>query len=289
VIHIAPRPEDVPPEWLEKACKLTQQLRECMDDASDVSTAAQKRRSILEAHDDQWQALKHILSRWSFDKCWYSELRESGSDYHVDHFRPKGRVRNEGEEEREGYWWLAFEWTNYRLAASWANSSHRDPGKPSQGKADQFPLKPGTNPVGPDGNIENEIPLLLDPTNEFDVQLVDFDETGLPIPAVSGGWAADRVIGTRRLLHLDSQRMVEARQEVWRRCTRLLEKANGVINATADEYTTFHDTTTHDWVREICMMLRPDAELSAVALACVIKSEYVWARKLPCNPLSMLR
>jgi hypothetical protein len=280
VIHVEVHPEEIPDKWVEDSRELTEKLRQCVDDVNGACTAAQKRRAIIEAHEGHWKSLKETLSGWAFGKCWYSELRDSGSDYHVDHYRPKGRVRNEGEKEREGYWWLAFEWTNFRMAVSWVNSPHKDPGKASQGKFDQFPLKPGTSPIGPDESIESEIPVLLDPTNANDVLLVDFDERGLPIPTVTG-WGAHRVLETSRILHLDSTRMIEARQLAWRQCEGLLKRANVAMNTPVAEHTIFHNKTAEDWVREICKMLEPRAELSAVARACVSKSPHVWARKLP--------
>ncbi len=293
MIHVKVRAEDISPEWLEKAHKLTDALLACVDDGPDVLlterlTAKEKRRKILDKHDSVWKELKDVLASWSYGKCWYSELRELGSDYHVDHFRPKGRVKNDGEAERDGYWWLAFDWLNYRLAVSWCNSKHRDRADgEATGKADQFPLKPGTSPISIGGDVEAESPVLLDPTRERDVLLLDFDETGLPVPSAAG-WNAERVMATRRILHLDAERMVDARRQVWRDCMRRLRKADEAINAPATLHTVQHDKTAEDLIEEICQMLRPDAELSAVAHACVLKSKYIWAKRLPSHPLASI-
>ena len=131
MIKIAVHPTDVPASWLRRASELTAKLEACVDDGEDVPaderlTAAAKRKKIIDGHAYVWSELKDLLLKWSHQKCWYSELREDGSDYHVDHFRPKGRVLNDGERPRDGYWWLAFDWRNYRiagfvrkLAASW--------------------------------------------------------------------------------------------------------------------------------------------------------------------------
>jgi hypothetical protein len=289
VIQVHVHPEEIDPAWLEKAQKLAQLLTECKDDA-DGLTAAEKRRAIIDANADHWRELrlKETLLRWSHNKCWYSELKDVGSDYHVDHYRPKGRVRNEGEEGREGYWWLAFAWTNYRIAVAWVNSPHRETGKASQGKADQFPLKPGTLPLKPGDDPDKETPLILDPTRLSDIRLVDYDENGLPVPTV-GGWGADRVLGTRRILHLDSQRMIDERNRIWRECTRRLQRAAEALSPSADEHSAYHDKSADDWIKEVCEMLRPDQELSSVARACVAKSEYVWARHLLAHPWAELQ
>ncbi len=287
MIHIKVHPEEVKPEWLEKADRLTRELVECVDDEPLGQTAAQKRFKIVDDNDDFWRGFKDLLLSWSHGKCWYSELRESGSDYHVDHYRPKGRVRAEGEPDREGYWWLAFQWTNFRVAVSWVNSPHKGKGPSAQGKADYFPLKPGSHPVGPFGDIRDELPLLLDPVNETDILMVDFDENGSPVPTV-GEWGEVRVKSTTRILHLDAPQMIEARQRIWRDCERRIQRAHDVLNAPEVRYSADHASTAQHWISEVCQMLRPDAELSAVARACVTKSEHLWARRLPSNPLSML-
>ena len=287
MIQIFVRPDEIGPEWREKSIRLTEELIECKDDEDGTRTAADKRREIIDRNQRHWGSIRETLMRWSHQKCWYSELRDSGSDYHVDHFRPKGRVRDEGEPEREGYWWLAFDWTNYRMAVSWVNSPHREVGRDSQGKVDHFPLKPGSLPAGIGDPLEGEQPVLIDPTKARDVMLVDYDENGLPVPATTG-WNAERVIGTRKLLHLDSQRMIDARLDTWRKCQRLIQRANEAVSAEVAEYTPYHEKSSDDWISEICEMLRQDYPLSSVARACIAKSEYPWIKHLLTYPLSTI-
>ncbi|HEX5719311.1 MAG TPA: hypothetical protein VF179_24325 [Thermoanaerobaculia bacterium] len=290
MIHVPVHPEDIPPEWLERAADLTAQLKACVDDGEEVAqesrkTAMEKRREIVDKNQPVWKGLKKILMSWSHNKCWYSEVRDVGSDYHVDHFRPKGPVKNLGEDEREGYWWLAFDWRNYRIAAAWCNSPHSVEEGPAKGKQNQFPLSDGCTPARCPEEIDLEKPVLLDPTNELDVLLVDFDETGMPQP-VMDGWNRERVVTTRRVLHLDAPRMIEARQEVWRKCSHALLQAHSAMNLPADEHRKRDDKNALEWIRSICEMLRPDAPLSAVARACVLKSDFQWARKLLTHPFS---
>lgn len=290
MIHIRVRPEEISHDWLEKAANLTAQLIACVDDGEDVSqeirkTAIQKRREIVDKNQPVWKDLKEVLMKWSHNKCWYSEVRDVGSDFHVDHFRPKGSVKNPGEEEREGYWWLAFDWRNYRIAAAWCNSPHKAEEGPAKGKQNQFPLSNKCVPARCPEEVALEEPALLDPTNEFDVLLIDFDETGLPQPVMEG-WNQHRVLTTRRVLHLDAPRMVEARQEVWRRCHHALLQAHSALNLSADEHRKRDDQNAMAWIRRVCEMLRPDAPLSAVARACVLKSEFRWAMPLLKHPFS---
>lgn len=62
--------------------------------------------------------------------CAYCSVRSSGLD--VDHFRPKGPI--EGDEAHGGYWWLAYDSSNYFLGCATCNRCR---------KRNSFPLKPG--------------------------------------------------------------------------------------------------------------------------------------------------
>ena len=90
MMQIFVRPNEIEPEWREKSIRLTEELVECKDDADGKRTADDKRKEIIDRNQRHWGSIKETLMRWSFQKCWYSELRDSGSDYHVDHYRPKG-------------------------------------------------------------------------------------------------------------------------------------------------------------------------------------------------------
>ena len=160
-------------------------------------------------------------------------------------------------------------------------------GGKAKAKVDHFPLRPGSLPAGIGDVLDGEQPVLLDPTKARDVMLVDYDENGLPVPATTG-WNAARVIGTRKLLHLDSQRMIDARLDIWRKCQRLIQRANEAISAEVSEYTAYHEKSSDDWISEICEMLRQDYPLSSVARACIAKSEYPWVKHLLTHPLSTI-
>lgn len=282
MIAIYVRPDEIPDEWKDKADKLTKELLGYVDDppGPEAKTAAQKRKGLIDAHQEHWRELKEVLLRWSSQKCWYSELRDDGSDYHVDHFRPKGRVRNPGEPERDGYWWLAFEWRNYRAAVAWCNSPHLGEDGQAKGKHDQFPLgMKGRAAACPSDSLDDEDVVLLDPVNADDVALIDFDETGVPI-ATADGWTNDRVTTTVKVLHLDSPRMKEARQRVWRDCERRLGNAHKLINQKALDRGSLDGELLKATMEDLRSLMRPDAELSAVARACVQRSGYKWAFKL---------
>ncbi|MDX1998437.1 MAG: hypothetical protein SF066_12030 [Thermoanaerobaculia bacterium] len=285
MIHVRVRPEDISEGWLEKAQRLTAELEAFKDDGPEVpeerrKSASDKRKALIEKNSGVWKELKGVLMRWSHGKCWYSELKDHGSDFHVDHFRPKGRVRDQGEEDTEGYWFLAFDWKNYRLSVAWCNSAHSADGGPAQGKQDQFPVGPkGKRATCKEDDLDRENCVLLDPTNANDVVLVDFDETGLPV-ATAGGWTTTRVRETTRILHLDAPRMLEARQAVWRTCREELASAHALINQESEDMGTLDKAELKRSLKRLRELIAPQSELSAVARACIVKFGYRWALSL---------
>jgi uncharacterized protein (TIGR02646 family) len=285
LIRIDPRPQEISQDWLDRAEALTAELRACEDDGLAIEqsarkTAAEKRRAIIDNNSEHWRNLKRTLLGWSHNKCWYSELSDVGSDFHVDHFRPKGRTKNIDGGVEEGYWWLAFEWSNYRVAVAWCNSLHRTTDQDAaKGKGDSFPLRHGSSRATLDEDVDGEYPYLLDPLNAEDVLLMSFDETGRPIATVEG-WAKLRVEKTVEILHLDAPRMTEERQRIWRQCASRLDNAAQALRVPTEEHSHFHDKTAKDWISEVREMLDPKHELSAVAHACVASSQYKWARNL---------
>ena len=102
-------------------------------------------------------AIRKLLDRQQHGKCCYCESRHSATSAgHIDHFRPKGAVRQGKTSARSlpGYYWLAYEWHNLLLACEKCNRQ----------KSDYFPLEEpaqrARNHLDP---IEREAPLLLNP------------------------------------------------------------------------------------------------------------------------------
>ena len=183
-----------------------------------VGKAAQERSQFIEdqrhitwGHDDVLNALKAIVG----NKCWYSEVRLEGADPNVDHFRPKGQIREVDVHLEntsvtcEGYWWLAFEPLNYRLASMHSNQRRVDKDT-AGGKWNYFPIR--TERVAAEtlwGEIQEDL-LALDPCSFSDVRLLWFDPDGKPCPAKWPKREADirdieRVKTTIWLYHLDKK------------------------------------------------------------------------------------
>ena len=85
--------------------------------------------TIIEDNKDLWKddRVRDWLLKKFNNKCWYTEAQDSVSTLHVDHFRPKGRKKDDRTKKVEdSYWWLAFEWTNYRICGELVNVKKRD-------------------------------------------------------------------------------------------------------------------------------------------------------------------
>ena len=96
-----------------------------------------------EAYRDE--VVKNALKLLSYEKCAYCESKEAGSDYDIEHFRPKGRVTGpEVAKDQKGYYWLAADWDNLFLSCQHCNQSRMqvfmDGKKKNSGKKNHFPL-----------------------------------------------------------------------------------------------------------------------------------------------------
>lgn len=187
----------VPADWLAKANDLTSKIK--------AETNAAKRKALIDANAAHWGKLKPELLAMSHQKCWYMEADDSVSDWHVDHFRPKAN-----------YQWLAFEWTNYRIAGA----------KPNRKKSDYFPLEDPKTAAsfGAQSTATEEI-ILLDPTIPGDSDLIAFDEQGKVKPAKpSDPQAVKRVEASRDRFDMDTERLISKRLGVWNLCQKKLDQ-----------------------------------------------------------------
>ena len=132
--------------------------------------------TIPVAFRSHWTApdVKGLLHAIQGRICAYCGVATSGLD--VDHFRPKGTIKD--EEAPGGYWWLAYECSNYFLGCTACNRIR---------KKTSFPLLPGSVRCTYDtrGTIAAEERVLLDPAEDpVDEWLtIDWDDlTGKLIP-----------------------------------------------------------------------------------------------------------
>ncbi|NAS14421.1 hypothetical protein [Poritiphilus flavus] len=194
-------------------------------------------------NNPDWNRLQPAMLRVSHNKCWYSEAPIGNGDFEVDHFRPKNKSKQKVDytdpksksvtHKQNGYWWLAYEWTNYRLTGALANKRRRDRlggTDEVKGKGDYFPLNLVDGRVANDEEDTNcEMPILLDPIDPADVCLLTFDK-GLPIPATNDDEEIDRVKQSIFYYHLDLDQLNRDRKIVWDDCVEQLKDAKNCID-----------------------------------------------------------
>jgi uncharacterized protein (TIGR02646 family) len=203
-----------PEKWRERLCKAEEELRAASDNKA--------RRAVFTRYSDLWSEVKEHFRALSHDKCWYCEsstLRIRGD---IDHYRPKARVAGIAHP---GYWWLAFDWHNWRFVCTYCNSQIKDLETGTVGgKGDHFPLVEGeARRISDESEYEDyedlaaEEPLLLDPAERKDPELLTFSRDGLPRPSApaEGSVAYRRAATSIQLYHLDHSRLVRKRRDIY--------------------------------------------------------------------------
>ena len=254
--------------WLDKAQNLLAQLAAAPNHIA--------RCVIIDANENLWKELRDWLYSLSHGKCWYSEARDVFSYVDVEHYRPKAQVKRKARgTKKEGYWWVAFDWQNYRMCGQVGNKK----------KGIFFPLAE-LSPVSTWGglSINNELPLLLDPAKEGDSAFLSFNEEG----AVEALADADplsrlRVKETVEKLNLNYPRLKKARQRVWGRCRRVIDDCRGIAGNGIQAIGPAEMAVLQQKKAEIRLMIQEEAEFSAVAIACLQKSNIGWAIQLACG------
>lgn len=251
-----------PQDWLDKAAEYQAKIEK--------ATTLEKKHELIDRYSSHWGDLKDWLLELSDGKCWYSEAKEIFSHYHVEHFRPKKKAINLDKTEREGYWWLAFDWRNYRISGSVGNCK----------KGNYFPLMSTHVATAVDRNIDDERPYLLDPADHDDPSLLSFNELGEVIPSEGiEDHDKERVEKTRDILKLDYKPLKEARRKVWAKCWRKITEYQNIVIPPGTE-----SAAKREKIREIFdslrEMIRRDQELSAVAIECLLLSNLGWAKRI---------
>jgi len=156
----------------------------------------------------KWSPLKDRLTAKLGNKCWYTEVELVGAPLSVDHYRPV-----------YDYWWLAYEPANYRVACPFANSpKDNEVHGCGGGKGDQFPLLAPGQRASSKADLGMELPVILDPCNEVDCELLAFQSDGRPVlnPAMSHiPNAEERVSRSSFLLNLDHPDFNSKREQLF--------------------------------------------------------------------------
>ena len=207
---------------------------------------------------DVWSEAKDALAFVSSDKCWYCECKQERSDLHVDHFRPKGRVT--GEKDHPGYWWMALEWRNFRLACTFCNCVREDAEVDELGgKGNKFPIIPPPPRMRRPQDLRDR-PTLLDPVISADIGKLTFIRNGLAIPVAADESTEDwkRATETISAFHLRETRLKRAREALAIKIEEEFVVADGCYErGEMDSFTTLAD--------RLIARIRLDAEYAIFA------------------------
>jgi hypothetical protein len=248
---------EVPEGWEADAAKARAAV-EAADEAS--------RAKVINANREVWRKLKAPLGKLTKDKCWYSEARQVGTDRDVDHYRPKNAVSG---TDHPGYYWLAFDKTNYRYSCIFCNRRREDEETGEiGGKYDYFPLwNEERRALTPNDDLDLEQPLLLDPCKAGDPQLLAFADNGEAMPRYSEEKYPrlhERARKTIETYHLNHSDFVGARIELMRRLEGLVKRAERFWKR-LDEGNTDNEAAYSNVIDDILDCIDPDAEFSAFA------------------------
>jgi len=211
-----PDPPSLPDSWREFIANRTTAMAPLTDS---------KKRDYVR-NNDGWGLLKDWLSNLSFGKCWYCESKSARAPMDVDHFRPKLLVTVDGVKvtTHKGYWWLAYDWMNFRLSCQRCNRPFTTSFDLVAGKRNEFPLRDETTRAhGPVDDVSLEQPRLLDPCQLEDVSLLAHCLDGNVQPkADEGTWEWARADYTITQLGLADGRLAEDKRGSWQSWSLLL-------------------------------------------------------------------
>jgi hypothetical protein len=216
-------------KWEDEAKKHLQKVEE----------KNKKDRSIYWSNKNTWSELYSALSELSGDKCWYTESKENSSEWQVDHFRPKGKSIDEKGKEilKDGYWWLSYDWKNFRLSGSLSNLLRKDRFDDKDevfGKGNFFPLKDLATVAKPKDRLcKLERPVLLDPTNARDVKLIAFDRNGESYESYNeddSSFYHLRAFVSIKCYGLNHKPLIRGRAKVWETCESIVDEAQNELS-----------------------------------------------------------
>ncbi|MFP5439050.1 MAG: hypothetical protein ACLGH8_14815 [Bacteroidia bacterium] len=257
--------ENNPPplEWIERSDALTQQLI----DAPDMVA----RRAIIDANQALWVELKNHLSSLSNNKCWYTESINAAAHCHVDHFRPKNEVRDENGNVLDGYWWLAFDWLNYRFVGP----------APNVRKKSYFHVV-ADRAINYGDVCENEDILFLDPIDINDPDELAFTNEGLIKPKSDdvNSRNYNRVTYSIRRLNLNAPSLIDVRKDKYHRTTVLIIQIKRLLHLQNQNFDISRKNDISKAMRELWEMCSRKSEFSAAVKFCLKSTALDWALEI---------
>ena len=276
---------NLPPDWDECVEQAKTYVERKVTAARNIALADNKTEDEIEKiaqkvrHDainkkcDVWHAAKDALKKASYGKCWYCESLQDRSDMHVDHFRPKNRVY-EASSNHPGYWWLAFDWKNFRYSCTFCNCKRKDiDGGTEGGKQDHFPVITPPSHACSETDPQDQ-PMLLDPINDSDTKLLTFLSNGFPSCMKKDQISLERVNTSIRFYHLDHSILVRKRKLLANKISQLVANANNAQSSDDDESFRYNK-------KEIIKLVRGEATYSCAArVYLLVHRNYSWVEEI---------
>jgi uncharacterized protein (TIGR02646 family) len=250
-----------PDDWIKRAEALTQQLLSAAGNPQEIN-------KIIDDNENIWGELKDHLRALSHNKCWYSESKNDSAHCHVDHFRPKKKSLDENGDDQGGYWWLAFNWLNYRYSAPVENVRKRDYFHVNAHKANSsFDA------------LEDEDIRFLDPTDIEDPDKLAYTNEGLVTPKSSDISNRNYIQAeyTIRRMNLNKQEMIDTRKDKYFKTTLLINQTNNLITQQEQSFSPARKQTIKGKLKELLDLASSVSEYSAAVKYCLKSCGYVWA------------
>lgn len=255
-----------PEEWRARLRKAEAELRKL--------PSGKTRAHIFAQYSDLWSDVKELFRQLSYEKCWYCETKTDRMRGDIDHYRPKGGVTN---TNHPGYWWLAFEWRNWRFACELCNSRLTDHATGiAGGKGNYFPLLNGeAQRIWDECDYDDyedlleEDPILLDPVEREDPELLSFNSDGRPGPATDSEQSDDyrRAKTSIGIYHLNHSKLNRERRKIYCRVRDLVKDYQRYRSRWERDRDRSARGFARNAMRELGEMITPDAEYSAAARA----------------------
>jgi hypothetical protein len=259
MIHIELKKYPPKQAWLDKAKIVETQLIS--------ATTLVEKHKIIDKNEKLWSELKEHLRDIRNKKCWYTESISDGAHCHVDHFRPKKEALDEIGKDKGGYWWLAFQWINYRYSGPAANVR----------KKSYFPVF-NNKAIDYGDSTEKEEILLLDPIILTDTFKIGFDIEGKAQPRSSDKNSVDykRAYYSIEKYYLNKPEIKISRGELYK-------KVNALIGEISDLLDLEKIKNEHDRVKEISrkmeelkQLANPDMEYAGTVRFCLRACGHDW-------------
>jgi hypothetical protein len=225
---------DMPPDFPGKVKQAREDaeanIRRLVKAPQEAGKGKKKKKSY--EFPDLWKEYKAVFSQAQYGKCGYCEAQVIGGQHgDVEHFAPKGEVWELDENApgseipylssvkgrkhivvcEQGYWWLAYDWSNYLLSCAICNESW---------KGAIFPVLRKPRKVPPSKRAR-EVPGMLNPFGDVDPgEHLRFSDLG----QVEARDQSAIGLATIRTCGLDRDSLVRNRLEKARSAYRLVQE-----------------------------------------------------------------